>query len=104
LPNQIISKEFETNKIAANKTLQDHSKLLNRLQNPQTNSKLDRLREENIELQKLSEELSERIKKLSYILADLKSKARTADKEEARLITAIKLLYKLRRKKIMISS
>ncbi len=76
LPNQIISKEFKTNKMAANtESLQDHSKLLNWLQNPQTNSKLDRLREENIELQKLSEELSERINNLSYILADLKSKA-----------------------------
>ena len=88
-----LVKEFTTNKITVDKVLQDHANLLNRLQYQETNSELDRLRKENLELKKLNGEFSERINNLSYILADLQDKAKSEEDEKASLITAIKLLY-----------
>ena len=89
-----LVKEFTTNKTTVEKTLQDHSKVLSQLQNRETNREFDRLRKENLELKRQNDEFSERIHNLSYILANLKNKAKLAEDEKASLITAIKLLYK----------
>ncbi|CAB4042109.1 Hypothetical predicted protein, partial [Paramuricea clavata] len=91
---RLLVKEFTTNKTTVDKTLQDHSKVLNQLQNLETNSELDSLRKENLQLKKLNDEFSKRINNLSCILADLQDKAKSAEDEKASLITAIKLLYK----------
>ncbi|CAB4022290.1 transcription cofactor vestigial 4 isoform X2 [Paramuricea clavata] len=91
---RLLVKEFTTNKTTVDKTLQDHSKVLNQLQNRETNSELDSLRKENLQLKKLNDEFSKRINNLSCILADLQDKAKSAEDEKASLITAIKLLYK----------
>ena len=71
-------------------------------QNRETNSGLDRLRKENLELKRQNDEFSERIQNLSYILADLQDKAKLAEDEKASLITAIKLLYRVSQNKVSV--
>ena len=90
----VITKEFNGSFEIVNNKLQEYSNELKKFITQDSESKLQALRKENLELKKENGSLTERINNLSYILADLQDKVKNAQEEKASLITSIRLLYK----------
>jgi hypothetical protein len=59
-------------------------------------SRIDELKKENLDVCKTNAELRKGNTSMKHTIADLNDKVKSADKEKASLITAIKLLYKER--------